>query len=814
MPLVVVPLLVLGWTAYGYLLESEETKLISRMHSQVSQLQQEIDLKFSQLQANLELLSSDNVMLRYALVEDEYTRYKIYQRGLLGRFSDYQRAFPLYDEIRFILPDGYEDSHWARPDYNNRNDEEFSSSWFPALSVEGAGLYHEVTKNPDNDQQVLYIFKALRLVNLSIDEEHIDKTLRGFLGITLQLRWLQESLQALITDEKQSAAFFSDEGEILFSGGELPSDTRAIIEPYLNADAPKFNPRGPVEDDGYYQLLTKTKLGYHLLYRVSVKSAHRQARQLALQIFLITLASIVFTLLLLFLFLRRSVIVPLRQLAYASRDIGNGHLNTLVSLDGCDELIEVSRGFNDMAESLVESDEKIRFIAYHDSLTRLPNRRMFHYLLSNTIATADRSGDRLALLFLDIDNFKNINDSLGHDVGDELLQQFSRRVSEAMRDEDMLVPPDSAPLGSDDLLLNDLVARLGGDEFTVVLPHLQQAADASLVAQRILDAMGRDFVLANHQLRISTSIGITLYPDNGKSPDDLIKYADIAMYHAKAQGKNNFQFYSEDLNEAIADRIERENELRAAIEQQQLSVYFQPQVALPSRSIYGLEALVRWQHPGKGMISPVHFIPLAEETGMITELGAWVMHETCRIAESWRQQELLNFRVSVNVSSRQFERQDVALLVTEALQKSGLPAQFLTVELTESAIMSNREDNLLVLEKIKRLGVKLSLDDFGTGYSSLSYLRAFPVDTLKIDRQFIVEAQAEAEVRSIISAIVMMAHALNLDVVAEGVEDAEQLAYLESVGCDVIQGFYFSRPLPEAEARAFIAKASRCGICA
>jgi len=810
MPLVVVPLLVLGGTAYGYLLESEKTKLISFMRSNISQLQQEIDLKFSELRANIELLSSDKVMIRYALIEDEYSRYKIYQRGLLERFSDYQHAFPVYDEIRFILTDGYEDSHWSRSDYVNRHDEEHSSSWFAQLDGTSDAVYHQISTNPDNNERVLYAFKPLRLVDLSVEEARAEKTLRGFLGITLRLDWLQDSLQALILEAQQSVDLYSEQGELLFSAGDLESVTLDVSE---NSED-RLALQEPIEKEGHYQLQVQTQLGYRILYRVNITAAHTKARALALQIFFITLASIAFTLLLLFVFLRRSVIVPLRDLAYASRDIGRGQLKTRVSLGGCDEVNDLSKGFNDMAQSLVDNDEKIRFIAYHDSLTRLPNRRMFHYLLSNTIAAADRNNERIGLLFLDIDNFKTINDSLGHDVGDELLQQFARRVSESMRDEDMLLPPDARPQDNDDLLRSDLVARLGGDEFTVLLPRLQTTAGASLVAQRIIESINRDFVLKQHHLRITTSIGITLYPDNGTSPDDLIKFADIAMYHAKSQGKNNFQFYSEELNEAIADRVERENELRAAIEKRQLTVYFQPQIKLPSRQIHGLEALVRWQHPEKGMISPVRFIPLAEETGMIVELGSWVMHETCRIAESWRKQGLLGACVSVNISSRQFERQDVALLVEQALGSSGLPAQYLTVELTESAIMSNREDNLAVLRKIKQWGVKVSLDDFGTGYSSLSYLRAFPVDTLKIDRQFIVEAQKEQEVRAIISAIVIMAHALKLDVVAEGVEDAKQLEYLESIGCDVIQGFYFSRPLPQAEAVAFLARASRRGICA
>jgi len=308
----------------------------------------------------------------------------------------------------------------------------------------------------------------------------------------------------------------------------------------------------------------------------------------------------------------------------------------------------------------------------------------------------------------------------------------------------------------------------------------------------------------DHHFKITTSIGITIYPDNGRKADELIKYADIAMYHAKSQGKNNFQFYSSDLNEAIADRIDRENELREAIENHQLSVYFQPQIVTGTGKIYGLEALVRWHHPTKGVISPLNFITLAEETGMIIELGTWVMYESCRIAKDWLQKELLDFRISVNVSSRQFERQDVAQLVEDALRESGLEAQYLTVELTESVIMSSRDKNIATLSEIKGKGVKISLDDFGTGYSSLSYLRTFPVDTLKIDQQFIKDSETDLEVRSIISAIVMMAHALGLDVVAEGVEGKDEFLYLKSINCDIIQGYYFSKPLPHVEAEIYI----------
>jgi len=795
-PLVVVPLLVLGVTAFNYLLESEQQKLMNAMATSVTSMRQKIDMNFSKIKANLELLATDGVMMRYGVIEDEYTRYKIYQAGLLARFKSYQEHFPIYEEIRFILVDGYEDTHWGAPNYHNINDDESTRSWYSRLPKKEGSTLNFIAANPDTGQQSLYSFKPILLRNTSTEDASRPKTLRGFLATTITLEWLQRELESLLIDSTQHVAFMNGQGDKLFAFGDEKLATFTAQELGIQLL--------DTSQGGIYQARENTLFGYSLVYLVSEEVVFAKARRLALSIIIITLISIAFTLLVLLFLLRYSMIRPLQALMSASQNIASGELNTSLPDLGCDELSDLSRSFNHMAKSLAASDEKIRFIAYHDSLTRLPNRRMFHYLLSNAIAASDRNNDKLALIFLDVDNFKTVNDSLGHDIGDMLLQQFAGRIGECLRDEDSVLAPDGINEDQDDSVNQDLVARLGGDEFTVLLPQLKHATDASFVAQRIIKSMVKPFFVNDHHFKITTSIGITIYPDNGRKADELIKYADIAMYHAKSQGKNNFQFYSSDLNEAIADRIDRENELREAIENHQLSVYFQPQIVTSSGKIYGLEALVRWHHPTKGVISPLNFITLAEETGMIIELGTWVMYESCRIAKDWLQKGLLDFRISVNVSSRQFERQDVAQLVEDALRESGLGAQYLTVELTESVIMSSRDKNIATLSEIKEKGVKISLDDFGTGYSSLSYLRTFPVDTLKIDQQFIKDSETDREVRSIISAIVMMAHALGLDVVAEGVEGKDEFLYLQSINCDIIQGYYFSKPLPHLEAEIYI----------
>jgi len=393
-------------------------------------------------------------------------------------------------------------------------------------------------------------------------------------------------------------------------------------------------------------------------------------------------------------------------------------------------------------------------------------------------------------LFLDLDNFKTINDDLGHEVGDLLLKSFAARISTTLREEDTI--------GKDDVTQDlDLVSRLGGDEFTVVLPHLHNHVDASVVAQRIIKAMETVFKIEDHQFYVSTSIGIAMYPADALDIEGLVKCADIAMYNAKSAGRNTYKFFMQSMNVAIINRVKRESELHTAIKTNQLILHFQPQVNIQSREFYGVEALVRWMHPQRGLIAPNDFIGLAEETGMILEMGKWVLFESCRKAKDWAELGIGNFKVSVNVSSVQFQRQDVAKLVEQALQETQLAAEFLTLEITESVLMSAEDSNRQTLLDIKKMGVALAIDDFGTGYSSLSFLRQFPVDTLKIDRAFIVQSNREPEVRAIISAIITMAHALKLTVVAEGVESEGELDFLVSSSCDYVQGYYYSKPLSE-----------------
>ncbi len=446
------------------------------------------------------------------------------------------------------------------------------------------------------------------------------------------------------------------------------------------------------------------------------------------------------------------------------------------------------------------ADEQIAFLAYHDSLTALPNNRLFKDRLQHAISQAERSEKMLAVLFLDLDRFKLINDTMGHSAGDELLKITSQRLIEAVR------KTDSVAVNASGSGLNSSVARLGGDEFTILLEGIETVKTVTRIAERIVESVSQPMTLENHKVHISTSIGIAVYPADGKHADEILKYADVAMYHAKAQGRNNFQFYTSSMNKSSAELLALENNLHRAIEQSEFCLYYQPQVSVTSGQVVGMEALIRWKQSDRGFISPGVFIPVAEETGMIMQIGKWVIREACEQGMRWMKAGYKLQKISVNLSARQLKDENLPALISKILEETELPAEKLGIELTESALILDPEMALIRLLKIKELGISLSLDDFGTGYSSLSYLKRFPIDTLKIDQAFIRDVEVDHEDAALVKAIISMAHGLGMDVVAEGVEMQEQLDFLGVNGCDTIQGYLFSRPLPANEMEALLIK--------
>jgi len=427
-----------------------------------------------------------------------------------------------------------------------------------------------------------------------------------------------------------------------------------------------------------------------------------------------------------------------------------------------------------------EAEARIDFLANHDELTKLPNRTLIRDRIAQSMAQARRNATQFAVMFLDLDRFKVINDAYGHPTGDALLVEAACRLRRLLREE-------------------DTVARLGGDEFLILLPNLSLSADAYVVAQKILDAFERPLAIGPLQAHVNTSIGVALYPRDGHDVDALIRNADVAMYRSKDLGGGIYQFFNSEMSRQTQRRVQLETHLRLALGRNELEVRYQPKVDIASGRLTGCEALTSWVHPAIGSVPPSQFIPVAEESGLIVPIGDWVLHTACAQSKAWLDAGLGSIAVAVNISARQFHRQDVVAWVMETLRATGLPPQLLELELTESLIAEDPDNVAATIKALRAEGVRFAIDDFGTGYSSLGYLKRFPVDSLKIDQSFVKNVGSEPDDEAISLAVISLAHSLRLKVIAEGVESEAQRDFLLKHGCDEIQGYFFSRPLPALE---------------
>lgn len=424
----------------------------------------------------------------------------------------------------------------------------------------------------------------------------------------------------------------------------------------------------------------------------------------------------------------------------------------------------------------IRAEQRVNHLATHDALTGLPNRNLLQDRITQTLARDHRNHEQAAVLFIDLDHFKVINDSLGHDIGDLLLKEVAARLLSCVRSE-------------------DTVARQGGDEFIIVLENVTNAADASIGAQKILDALIQPYIISEEKLHIGASIGIAIFPDDGNNVETLLRNSDIAMYHAKEAGRNGYQFFTPEMNQLVAERYTLGADLRHALERNELRLYFQPVIGMPNREMASMEALLRWQHPELGLVPPLKFISLAEETGLIVPIGEWVLRTVCLQIKEWQAQGYEVPRVAVNLSVRQFRHKTLVSDISRILDETEVEAHCLSLEITESMLAQNVDEATRILNQLSALGLEIAMDDFGTGYSSLSYLKRFPITTLKIDRSFVRDIATDPNDAAIIAAIIAMAGSLNMRVVAEGIETEEQLAFLTKQGCSRYQGYYFSKPL-------------------
>ncbi len=497
---------------------------------------------------------------------------------------------------------------------------------------------------------------------------------------------------------------------------------------------------------------------------------------------------------------QKSILEPLAALRRAARAIAGGNLSVRAPVRGPEEMVSLAEAFNSMTEALIDRNRELERhiadlqqaqdtiwrMAYYDPLTGLPNRHLFEDRLQMAMAQARRRGLQVGVLFLDLDRFKLVNDSFGHAFGDKLLRLVARRLGQAID-------------------TGQTLARTGGDEFIVLLPDVERESEVEEAARRLLDVMQMPFELEGRELYVTASIGVVLFPLHGEDPQTLVRNADIAMYRAKESGRNTYEVYSALLDLGMVQRLSMESDLHRALQREELVLHYQPIVNVETGEIVGVEALVRWLHPERGVLYPDAFIPLAEDSGLIVPLGEWVLRAACRQAIAWQEAGAGPLFISVNLSPRQM-RQELASVVAQVLRETGLSPSHLMLEVTEGAIMVEMERAISLLLSLRGMGVQVCVDDFGTGHSSLSHLKMLPVDVIKVDRSFVWDMVGNRADAAIVASVVTLAQALGLRVIAEGVETEEQAALLRRMGCREMQGFLFSRPLPEAEMTELLAR--------
>jgi diguanylate cyclase (GGDEF)-like protein len=783
-PLVLAPIIGVGTSAYLELREGSMSGAHAEMDKALDQLDSQLAHIVHTAEANVDLFAQSELLQKYVVTDDESQRFILMQPALLRQFASYQRAYPEYFEIRVLMPDGFEDTRRVSGRIRNRTEDEADTPYFRAMTQHPEAIFSRVISHPDTGRCALLVSTALDLLDWAVDPIIAQSKLRGYLAVTVALDDLKEKTAAMRLGEQGSTFWVTKLGRVLFDGKLF--EENEFLEPALlntlQAIAISGAPRTvEIAGESYLVRGLSSADNLYLFATYSEDELFARTQTLASQIALVTVIVSVLAAGLLFAVMRYVLVRPLSRLTEAAREIGGGNLEPEIQISSRDEIGMLAGTFREMGRHLSDYRDQITHLAYHDNLTGLPNRLMFREYLIHALANARRHKERLALLFLDIDNFKQINDSLGHDTGDELLRMFAERLGTFLREEDFVSRSN--------------IARLGGDEFLILLSGFDNPHAAGAVARRVIDPFDEPVQLGAHEFHITVSVGITIAPDDGDDVDTLIKNADTAMYHAKRQGKNGYQYFAQEMNIEAVERVSLEADLRRALERDELSLVYQPQVDVHTGEIVGLEALLRWEQPRLGAIPPERFIPVAEETGLILPIGEWVLNKASRQAQSWQARGLKPVTIAVNLSSVQLARQDVAGIVRRCLRSTALDPRWLQIELTETSVLQTSDQATATLEAIKALGVKVSLDDFGSGYSSLGYLRQLDLDALKMDRSFVQGLTDEPDDAAIVRAIVALARSLNLTVMAEGVETLEQLGILCEAGCNYAQGFLIAHPM-------------------
>lgn len=801
-PVVIVSLLSGGWVTFDQLRRQSDEAVFKQMDTLLKQTQQLTDSFVDTLEANTLLFSNSTIIKRYVLVENEIDRYDLSQPALLKLFSSYQEAYPDYREIRLLSPTGYEDTRLATHELMNRTQEEGNTPFFLALESGRRPSYREFQKNADDGKSTLMVGRPLRLKDRDVAKNDAEEKLRGYLVVTASLEFLVKHMQEQRIGKEGYLMILDQRGTVLFHQNPQFSGSTLYNLMFSLKEHPPNVPVSDVMIRDTSNTIQWQALQDNLVLLAVVPDSDFAAssQQLARSVVSITLVAMLLASLTFYLLIRSTVLRPISRLRDAAIAFGDGRTDVAIDTSRFDEIGDLSRALSDMNQKLglsmnelQHSHARIEQLAYRDTLTDLPNRRLFIRLVEQAMAQEAQTDGKLAVLFLDLDDFKRVNDTLGHEAGDFLLQEVSSRLQHCIRESDEL----ALPLDGTETIGNQ-VARIGGDEFIILITALGHPDHASIVAKRIIDELARPVDVADRSFVVGTSIGIAMYPEDADSVDGLIKCADTAMYEAKRACKNTFRHFGVPMQASIETRLQLEEDLRTAFKKGEFQLHYQPQFDTRSGLMSGAEVLLRWPHPLRGMIPPDIFIPVAEETGMIRKLGDWVLMQACCQWREWQDMGIAPRRIAVNVSQRQFALGNLLEAVENALLTYDMDADFLELELTESCMMEAPADVVETLQALRSLGVRIAMDDFGTGYSSLGALTSLPIDTLKIDRSFVSGIEEDSQNSMVVSAILMLARSLNLEIVAEGVEVQAELDYLAKRDCDIVQGYLLGKPLSAA----------------
>jgi diguanylate cyclase (GGDEF)-like protein len=800
-PAILIAMLTLGWVAYIQLRDFSEEKTFYQMTTLLDQIQHHTWSRLAMAKAHVELLANSELLKRYLLSVEQDESFRLTQKSLRNLFDDYRSAFPDYAEISLFLPDGYEairstdrvrhNVKWP----NNRRD-------FQAMQPANANLYTTVFRDSNNETTHLLIGKVIYLSQAAASNSRSAEP-QGYLMITTTLDFLEEQVRENQIGKTGYLLLADRQGNVIFGnekGQTYPVLSQDLLDRVLTSTTHQEVLRTNLLNKSVLIQIAALPGNMFLLAVMPEAEFLLASRNLAVSVATVMFIAMLVTTILLFLILRALVINPINKLSKVAQAIGAGKFPHGLDIRRADEIGSLANAFKDMSEKLQHSNAQISHLAYHDSLTGLPNRRMFLDYVERALSHARRYNKTFALLFLDLDNFKQVNDTVGHDAGDQLLREVAERLTTCIRAEDYVAR------GETDL--DNTVARLGGDEFIILLPNISHSYQAAKVADRIVHALVKPIIIRQKEFYISTSIGITAYPEDGTDVDSLVKNADIAMYRAKHQGKNTYQHYTESMHQHMLDRLNLERALRKAVERNEFELHYQPQVDIRNGKVLGVEALLRWRQPDKGLLVPHAFIGLAEQTGLIEPIGEWVLKEACQQGRIWQDLGFSTIQVAVNIALCQFRKGKLEDLIKRVLAEADLAPHRLTIELTETSIIDVQASALETLIALKDQGVHISLDKFGSGYSSLGALRSFPIDTVKIDRRFIQGIDQSEDDAAIIMAVIAMSCSLNLRVIAEGVETENQLTCLRNNGCTVVQGYLISKPLTADEMTAFMLKST------